>query len=131
MMRAVPKAYVCLKDLSDGYYQIINGVLYAVDIDAVVREKTKQEGTITIQNGTAPTVYGYPLNEIIAFASLCRRHEITEDDLHDFCTNAVRGYEAGRRDFHITWTNAVGSMFEEVDDDFKWVPPFKKMEASE
>jgi hypothetical protein len=113
MMRAVPAAYVRLEELGDGYYQIIDGVLYAVDIDAVVREKAKREGTITIQNGTAPTVYGYPLNEIIAFANLCRRHEITEDDLHDFCTNAVRGYEAGRRDFHITWMNAMGSILGE------------------
>jgi len=55
------------------------------------------EHTITLPHPES-TVKGYPLDELLTFALLCRRHDITEDDLHDFCTNAVRGFEAGMED---------------------------------
>ena len=60
--------------------------------------------------GPVEKVYGYPINELVAFANLCRRHGITEDDLHDFCTNAVRGYEAGWNDFHVVVKNITGEI---------------------
>lgn len=63
-----------------------------------------------VGSGPFKTVCGYPVNELVAFAELCRRHGITEDDLHDFCTNAVRGYEAGWNDFQVVVKNMTGDV---------------------
>lgn len=69
----------------------------------------------------AVTVEGYPVKELMAFAMLCRRHEITENDLHDFCTNAVRGFNAGVHDFRVAYEKAMSEL-EIPDNAIKWSP---------
>lgn len=64
------------------------------------------DNTITIPDENA-MVCGFPLKELIAFAGLARREGITEADLHDFCTNAVRGFEAGQRDLQIAYEKSL------------------------
>lgn len=44
-------------------------------------------------------ICGYPINELIFFAQMCRRHGISDDELHDFCVGAENGYKCGFDDF--------------------------------
>lgn len=50
---------------------------------------------LTVEQSKTMTVEGYPLNEIIAFAILCREKGITENDLHDFCLSFENGWKLG------------------------------------
>lgn len=47
------------------------------------------------------TIFGYPLRDLLVFASACREKGISEKDLRDFCTGVENGYffgvEAARR----------------------------------
>ena len=76
-------------------------------IEHLQSEVKRLSNTFVIPHEKAVTCEGYPVQELICFANLCRRHEITENDLHDFCTNALRGYEAGKNDFRIVWENSI------------------------
>lgn len=53
------------------------------------------------------TVYGYPVRELIFFAQMCRRHGITEDELHGYCVSAEQGYRAGADDFHRVFAESL------------------------
>ena len=39
------------------------------------------------------TINGYPVDELIVFATACRKMGITEDELHEFVTNAKYAYD--------------------------------------
>lgn len=84
------------------------GCLFREAADAIVmlqNEVKRMSSTFVIPEEKAITVCGYPVGELTAFAELCRRHEITEPELHNFCKNAVAGFEAGKNDWEITYKN--------------------------
>lgn len=39
------------------------------------------------------TINGYPVDELILFATACRKMGITEDELHEFVTNTKFAYD--------------------------------------
>lgn len=41
------------------------------------------------------TIFGYPLRDLLVFASACREKGISEKDLRDFCTGVENGYFFG------------------------------------
>lgn len=55
------------------------------------------------------TVYGYPTRELVFFALMCRRHEISEKDLHDFCLGAENGWRCGYDDLLRTLKIGIAS----------------------
>ena len=57
------------------------------------------------------TVCGYSVKELVFFAEMCRRHEISEKDLHDFCLGAENGWRCGYDDFIRTMKNSIRSEF--------------------
>ena len=79
-------------------------------IEHLQSEVKRLSNAFVIPHEKAVTCEGYPAQELICFAQVCRRHEITENDLHDFCTNALRGYEAGKEDFRIVWENSIAQL---------------------
>ena len=59
-----------------------------------------------------PTIYGYDVKELIFFAEMCKRHNITEKDLHDFCLSAENGWQCGWDDFNRTQNKIIQEAME-------------------
>lgn len=59
--------------------------------------------------------YGYDTKELLAFALLCREHDISEEDLHDFCLNVEAGYKAGLTDLHKAVAKSMEGWFDELE----------------
>ena len=55
------------------------------------------------------SIEGYPVKELMAFASACRRAEITEENLHDFMFNAEMIYETLYNNFVISLEKSLDS----------------------
>ena len=45
------------------------------------------------------SICGYKIDELVLFAQMCRRHGISNDELHDFCVGVENGYKCGFDDF--------------------------------
>lgn len=79
-------------------FEYFDDNVYNRAIDAIRNLETKNNKLKELATiPTGKTVYGYPLQELVLFAGLCRQEDITDDELHDFCTNVSRYYEALRK----------------------------------
>lgn len=83
-------------------------------IEALTRKVDRYENTLTIPK-QGQTVYGYPLNELLCFAQMCRRHGIEEKDLHDFCLGVENGFLCGVDDWNRAQENMVRLFLERHD----------------
>ena len=68
------------------------------------------DNTIIIPDERATTVAVYPVRELVFFSQMCRRHNISEDQLHDFCTGALNGYYCGIDDFRRVQENMLKTL---------------------
>lgn len=53
------------------------------------------------------TIHGYPTEELVLFAAMCRRHGIEEKDLHNFCCGVLNGWKCGADDFNRVMLNML------------------------
>lgn len=60
---------------------------------------------------TIETIYGYPVEDLIAFACACREQHITKEELHNFVENALAGYQFGYNDFMTAYTETCNEVF--------------------
>lgn len=56
---------------------------------------------------TTDSIYGYPVNELIAFATACRRNGVEEKDLKTFANNAEFAYRAVEAETMAAFERAV------------------------
>lgn len=61
---------------------------------------------------SADKVYGYPIDELITFAQICRKCGIRTEDLHDFCTNAKLIAVKLREEFNKSFENTMNEVME-------------------
>ncbi len=48
---------------------------------------------------TVDYIYGYPIKDLIIFADACKKQNISNENLKDFCENAALIYEYIQKDF--------------------------------
>lgn len=87
-------------------------------IEELIRKVNRYENVLTIPE-PGRSVYGYPLNELLCFAQMCRRHEIEEKDLHDFCVGVENGFRCGVDD----WNRVQNNMIQKMMERFNTEPP--------
>ena len=83
-------------------------------IEDLTQIVNRYKNTLTIPE-PGQTVYGYPLNELLCFAQMCRRHGIEEKDLHDFCLGVENGFRCGVDDWNRVQENMIRSFLERHD----------------
>lgn len=54
------------------------------------------------------TIYGYPFKEVIVFADACRKNNISEGDMREFCLNA-----------EAAWLYVIDKASEQIDIELK------------
>jgi hypothetical protein len=56
---------------------------------------------------TTDTIYGYPVNELIAFAAACRENDVDEKDLKTFANNARFAFETVHAETEAAFQRAI------------------------
>lgn len=56
---------------------------------------------------TTGTIYGYPVNELIAFATACRENDVDEKDLKTFANNARFAFEIVHAETEAAFQRAI------------------------
>ena len=71
-----------------------NCVAYKLDADFADAVSDAADAIEELQRPkTTDTVYGYPVNELIAFAAACRENGVEEKDLKTFANNVRFAFE--------------------------------------
>jgi len=62
-------------------------------------------------NQVAPDmIYGYPIEQLVLFASACRQQGITENELHDFVLNVQNAYDIVHKEFENSMKECIERM---------------------
>ena len=61
------------------------------------------------------TICGYPLYDLLAFAQICRRENIQEDELKDFVNNCSKAYEIIKRETQQAMFDCIKSQLKNYE----------------
>ena len=62
------------------------------------------------------TIFGYTFEELIIFADACRKCNISNDDLKNFCEDARNAYTYVRNEIEKEFIRAISRQLEERKD---------------
>lgn len=68
-------------------------------IDNILFRMWQMDWLDKLERQIEPTMYGYSLEELLAFSECCRKQGITKEELHDFCLNLSIAYQIVREQF--------------------------------